>query len=26
LATHRADLAVDVNLGNVTINPIGGCK
>jgi hypothetical protein len=25
-AAHRADLNVDVNLGNVTINPIGGCK
>jgi hypothetical protein len=25
-AAHRADLTVDVNLGNVTINPIGGCK
>ncbi len=26
LATHRADLTVEVNLGTVTINPIGGCK
>jgi hypothetical protein len=25
-AAHRADLTVNVNLGNVTINPIGGCK
>ena len=25
-ATHRADLTVNVNLGNVEINPIGGCK
>lgn len=25
-AAHRADLTVDVNLGNVAINPIGGCK
>jgi Domain of unknown function (DUF5668) len=25
-ADHRADLTVDVNLGNVKINPIGGCK
>jgi hypothetical protein len=25
-ATHRADLNVNVNLGNVEINPIGGCK
>jgi hypothetical protein len=25
-AAHRADLTVEVNLGNVTINPIGGCK
>jgi hypothetical protein len=25
-ALHRADLNVDVNLGNVEINPIGGCK
>ncbi len=25
-ATHHADLTVDVNLGNVEINPIGGCK
>jgi hypothetical protein len=25
-AAHRADLTVDVNLGNVAVNPIGGCK
>jgi hypothetical protein len=25
-ATHHADLTVDTNLGNVKINPIGGCK
>jgi Domain of unknown function (DUF5668) len=25
-ATHHADLNVNVNLGNVEINPIGGCK
>ena len=25
-ALHHADLNVDVNLGNVEINPIGGCK
>ena len=25
-AAHRADLTVDVNLGNIAINPIGGCK
>ena len=25
-ATHRADLDIEVNLGNVQINPIGGCK
>jgi hypothetical protein len=25
-AAHRADLTVDVDLGNVAINPIGGCK
>ena len=25
-ATHKADLTVSVNLGNVEINPIGGCK
>jgi hypothetical protein len=25
-AAHRADLTVDINLGNVAINPIGGCK
>jgi hypothetical protein len=25
-ATHRADLNVDVNVGAVEINPIGGCK
>lgn len=25
-ALHRADLNVNVNLGNVEINPIGGCK
>ena len=25
-AAHRADLTVGVNLGNVAINPIGGCK
>jgi hypothetical protein len=25
-ATHRADLNVNVNLGSVEINPIGGCK
>ena len=25
-AANRADLTVDVNLGNVAINPIGGCK
>ncbi len=25
-AAHHADLTVDVNLGNVTINPIGGCR
>ncbi|HLO36263.1 MAG TPA: hypothetical protein VK194_09280 [Candidatus Deferrimicrobium sp.] len=25
-AAHRADLTVDVHLGNVAINPIGGCK
>jgi hypothetical protein len=24
--THRADLNVDVNVGDVEINPIGGCK
>jgi hypothetical protein len=25
-ATHHADLSIDVNLGNVEIDPIGGCK
>lgn len=25
-ATHRADLDLDINLGNVKINPIGGCR
>jgi hypothetical protein len=25
-AAHRADLTIDINLGNVAINPIGGCK
>jgi hypothetical protein len=25
-ATNHADLTVDVNLGNVKINPTGGCK
>jgi len=25
-ATHHADLTIDVNLGGVEINPIGGCK
>ena len=25
-APHRADLNIDVNLGSVEINPIGGCK
>jgi hypothetical protein len=25
-ATYRADLNIDVNLGNVEIDPIGGCK
>lgn len=25
-ARHHADLDIDVNLGNVEINPIGGCK
>jgi len=25
-ATYRADLSVEVNLGNVIINPTGGCK
>jgi hypothetical protein len=25
-AAHRADLTIDVNLGNVAINAIGGCK
>lgn len=25
-AAHRTDLTVSVNLGNVDINPIGGCK
>ena len=25
-ALHRADINVNVNLGNVEINPIGGCK
>jgi hypothetical protein len=25
-ATHKADISVDVNLGTVEINPIGGCK
>ena len=25
-ATHHADMTIDVNLGGVEINPIGGCK
>jgi hypothetical protein len=25
-AAHHADLTIDANLGNVEINPIGGCK
>ena len=25
-AVHRADLDVSVNLGNLDLNPIGGCK
>jgi hypothetical protein len=25
-ATHHADVDIDINLGNVKINPIGGCK